>query len=155
MQCNLRTDCFIDTAQLLVFATTVLLRCSVEACEIYVKQSCADHMQRLMSFLDWAREQCAWDLGDVVLDRCKTSAERIISAFGRKSQPASSATFSHSQDVLSQQRPTERPDDHLTSINAVDTVTPSLDELELPTDLLDMPWETMWLEPDGPMLTSF
>ena len=102
--------------------------------------------QKLLKVLDHlraARDSHEWDLADFCLERCTMPIERIAaSAVHDTSQPEledGSGNQSSKEPASNAQPPEE------SSSIAVDF----LEDLFLPTDSLDYPWEMLWDNVEG------
>ena len=117
----------VDTAHLLVSATTTLLRCTIEATRLQAEQSCADVLSRLIKRLQNARDIHKWDLADFCLDRCSEPVRRVTAAVAELKEADVMATGS---------------DEMLPS---------SWNDLFEPTNSFDWPWDPLWDTFDDPM----
>ena len=118
-----------DTAHLLVSATTILLRCTVETADIGTKRKCAATLVGFISRLRSASQESDWELADFCLERCQTPVEKIAAMVGLESEPAQirSSAGHEAQPILS--GPSE---------SAFTSSLPE-DDLFLPVDSLDYP----------------
>lgn len=123
----------IDTAHLLVSATTILLRCLLESTDLATKKDCAAKLLRLQRRLETAREASEWDLADFCLERCTEPIHKIAAAMGilddSPALPSTSAQDgSHGHNVFES-----------------DTTFPELpSDFFLPVDSLDYPFDALW-----------
>lgn len=139
------TDKVSDTSHLLVSATTILLRCTIECPTAVVRRTCIERLQTFFSHLTWAKHTCSWDIGDFTLDRCKEPFDRIASAFGQPQADESGILQEFSTGGLqatsgSEALPTA---DHSEFSNA------GLDDSITITDF-DIPWD-IWEFLDQPL----
>ncbi|KAM0714007.1 hypothetical protein Q7P37_010971 [Cladosporium fusiforme] len=67
-------------SHLLVSATTILLRCTIESPDPAVRQTCLQRLRSFFAHLLWAKEACSWDLADFTLERCQEPFEKIAAA---------------------------------------------------------------------------
>lgn len=74
------------TAHLLVYATTVLLRCLLEAVDLATKTACAERLVKLQRRLRLASDE-GWDLADFCLERCSDPIAKIARAMGITAEP--------------------------------------------------------------------
>lgn len=130
---NRRVLTIVDTAHLLVSATTILLRCLLESTDLTTKKECATKLLRLQHCLENAREASEWDLADFCLERCTEPIKKIAAAMGiPNEQPV---------PQLISDREASQNHDPLGS----DMTFPELpSDLFLPVDSLDYPFDALW-----------
>lgn len=121
----------LDTAHLLVSATTILLRCLLESTDLATKKECATKLVRLLRRLETAREASEWDLADFCLERCTEPINKIATAMGITSESLPST------DVEEHTRP-----NNAFSSDTAFTELPS--DFFLPVDSLDYPFDALW-----------
>lgn len=116
------------TAHLLVYATTILLRCVVESSDLVTKTASARKLVALQNKLKIASE-CGWDLADFCLERCSKPILTIAAAMGI------------STDVTT----VGETHDGTNGSNAlVDPAFSLPPEFLLPLDSLDYTFDTLW-----------
>lgn len=135
------------TAHLLVSATTILLRCTIETSDRDVSRRCIAQLVRLRDGLQEASEDYEWDLAEFCLQRCSDAITKVARAptpAGRGSQQPTDA------DALSGAEPTGQ------DIGDVDVATQSFEPADLffPVESLDYPWENLWDTLEGPSTIS-
>ncbi|KAE9972090.1 hypothetical protein BLS_004181 [Venturia inaequalis] len=123
------------TGHLLVSATTILLRCTVESSEASAKNKCATALAQLLVHLQYASAECGWDLADFCIERCGESISKVASFESAVSK-------------------TNVPEQHQflpTGANDVfeGQYLQDLQDLLLPVDSLDFPWENSWDTTEG------
>ncbi|TID24481.1 hypothetical protein E6O75_ATG02846 [Venturia nashicola] len=119
------------TGHLLVSATTILLRCTVESTEASVKNKCATKLAQLLDRLQYASVECGWDLADFCIERCGESISKVVSfesTISRTIVPEQRIQLIDTNDVFGEN---------------------DLQDLLLPVDSLDFPWENVWDTTEG------
>jgi hypothetical protein len=127
------------TSFLLVTSATILLRCTIESSDLDKKKACVTQLIAFRDRLRRARDALQWDLAEFCLERCDEPIQRIADALGVASGHLQ--TNSQHDEVVSPQ--ISAPD--LASSHEL-----SLNDLFLPVDSLDYPWETLWNGMEGP-----
>ncbi|KAF1927942.1 uncharacterized protein M421DRAFT_5608 [Didymella exigua CBS 183.55] len=105
------------TSYLLVTSATILLRCTIESNDLNKKKACVTQLVAFRERLRTARDALQWDLAEFCLERCDEPIQRIADALV----------------LLEAQEPGLAVPHDL-----------SLNDLFLPVDSLDYPWETLW-----------
>lgn len=126
------------TSYLLVTSATILLRCTIEINDLDKKKACVTQLVAFRARLRTARDALQWDLADFCLERCDEPIQRIADALGVASSHLQ--TPLPPNQVFPQEPPTPGPLHHELSLN----------DLFLPVDSLDYPWETLWNGMEGP-----
>lgn len=127
------------TSYLLVTSATILLRCAIESPEVADKKFCVTNLVAFRDRLRAAHDILQWDLADFCLERCDEPIQKMADALGVDSGHMSEPQALSQANVPS----TEGSDPY-----ANDTV--SINDLLLPLDSLDYPWETLWDGMEGP-----
>lgn len=158
------------TAYLLVTATTILLRCTIECPDTGLKRECAETLVALRERLK-AGLEAGWDLGEFCIDRCAEPIGRVADALGISTTASTAALQSdaaatahtHTQAQQQQQQvpigstgqlhtgltPNPNPIDQAGAAMGMGGLTAD-PNFFLPIDSLDFPWENMWDSVDGP-----
>lgn len=113
-------------------ASTILLRCTVESTEPNVQNNCATTLAQLLEWLKFASAECGWDLADFAIERCGESISRVASFV----------------NAVGKTIATEQPQLQTADVDDV-LDTQDLQDLLLPVDSLDFPWETLWDTTEG------
>lgn len=129
---------FLDTSHLLVSATVVVLRCAIEAPRRSQMQIDSQRLFQLQNRLRSAQELYGWDLADSFLERCTISIEQIAKLVNLSEADAlvPSTATRDKEAVLPRHSP-------VLDTNQEISMT-SFDDLFIPTDSLDYPWEALW-----------
>ena len=142
-----------DTAHLLVSATTMLLRCTVETPNLEAKQECASKLVKLADRLQTARDHAQWDLADFCLERCRQPIDKVASvvlgtdAAAREVNTSAIPAATLTTNNMTGDNDMFAGDDPVASL-------PELGDFFFPVDSLDYPWETLWHNFDGPWTIS-
>lgn len=127
------------TSYLLVTSATILLRCTIESNDVDKKKACITQLVAFRDHLRTARDTLQWDLAEFCLERCDEPIQRIADALGAYSSRVLTAVHTDQTD--------------LPEIQEAGVASPhefSLNDLSLPIDSLDYPWETLWNGIEGP-----
>ncbi|KAF3003680.1 hypothetical protein E8E13_008625 [Curvularia kusanoi] len=127
------------TSYLLVTSATILLRCTIESNDLITKKGCVAKLVEFRNRLRIARDISQWDLADFCLERCDEPIQKMSDAMGM------SPHNMHAPSAVSQ---AVEPDAGSTQPSTADPF--SIDDLVLPIDSLDYPWETLWDGIEGP-----
>ena len=127
------------TAYLLVTSATILLRCTIESSDLTTKKDCVAKLVEFRDRLRIARNTSHWDLADFCLERCDEPIQKMSDAIGLSARGGTDPP-STGQTV--------EPETEGTQGSASDAF--SIDDLILPIDSLDYPWETLWDDIEGP-----
>ncbi|CAO2654932.1 Nn.00g116650.m01.CDS01 [Neocucurbitaria sp. VM-36] len=132
------------TSYLLVTATTILLRCTIECGAIETKRVCATKLLLFIDRLRRASEISGWDLADFCLERCHEPIQKIADAL--KIPSRSSQTQSREADLMSaSSEVVDQP-----GVDTAASGSAPMPDFFLPIDSLDYPWETLWDTFEGP-----
>lgn len=127
------------TAYLLVTSATILLRCTIESSDLTTKKDCVTKLEEFRDRLRIARNTSHWDLADFCLERCDEPIQKMSHAIGLSAREATD---------LPSMGQAARPETEGTQGSASEAF--SIDDLILPIDSLDYPWETLWDGIEGP-----
>lgn len=127
------------TSYLLVTSATILLRCTIESNDLATKRSCVAKLVAFQDRLRTARDTSQWDLADFCLERCDGPIQKIADAMGISSRRTLAVESIDQTTVPASGEP------NLSTLGS-----PVLDDLLLPIDSLDYPWETLWDGMEGP-----
>lgn len=127
------------TSYLLVTSATILLRCTIESNDLVKKKACVTALVAFRNRLRTARDALQWDLAEFCLERCDEPIQRIADALGISSSHLPTAVHIDQATTSRTEEPGLAPL-HEASIN----------DLFLPVDSLDYPWETLWNGMEGP-----
>ncbi|QDS73755.1 hypothetical protein FKW77_005060 [Venturia effusa] len=120
------------TGHLLVSACTILLRCTVESVDAIVKTECTMMLAQLLDRLKYASTKCGWDLADFCIERCGDSISNIVCF-----------ESAHTKSMATNQPPTQP-----TEMDAI-VGGHDMQDLLLPVDSLDFPWDNLWDTTEG------
>lgn len=99
---------------------------------------------KLLAHLRSAREMHEWDLADFCLERCAAPIERIARMASSKNAETEVAATERRQNTIADSAGMSSLDgDNFAAIA-------SFDDLFIPTDSLDYPWEILWDNMEGP-----
>jgi hypothetical protein len=127
------------TSYLLVTSATILLRCTIESSDLDKKRACVTQLIAFRDRLRTARDMLQWDLAEFCLERCDEPIQRISNALGTTSDYMQ--THLQADQVASSETP---------ALGLAPPHELSLNDLFLPVDSLDFPWETLWNGMEGP-----
>lgn len=100
-------------------------------------QTDSQRLLRLLEHLRSARKFYGWDLADSFLERCATSIEQIARLAPSFDPDANAPSIAKSGDI---EDPASDPPRDASDFAA----TNSFEDLFIPTDSLDYPWEALW-----------
>lgn len=92
-----------------------------------MKNKCANLLAQLLDRLKYASEECGWDLADFCIERCGDSMSKVACFESANSRPI----------ITEQQEPQPTHMDDTFSVQ-------DMQDLLLPVDPLDFPWENLW-----------
>lgn len=97
--------------------------------EAFVKNKCATTLAQLLACLKYASAECGWDLADFCIERCGDSIAKVASL--------------ESKNLAPEQQQLQHTD--------LDDIFDGQDlqDLLLPVDSLDFPWENLWDMTEG------
>lgn len=101
-------------------------------------QTDSQRLLRLLGHLRAARELHGWDLADSFLERCTTSIEQIANLANSTGPSAEAAP------AITRSGDTEDPTSPCPRDTSDSAATNSFEDLFIPTDSLDYPWEALW-----------
>lgn len=119
----------VDTGHLLVSATTILIRCTVESTNTSVRANSTAKLIKLVEYLRPACTDCNWDLADFCVERCSDPITKVANLY------LAEPTTGEATNATIQNH----------STNA-DDLFPAL---LLPLDSLEFPWENAWDTTEG------
>ncbi|KAF2269075.1 C6 transcription factor-like protein [Lojkania enalia] len=128
---------FAYAGHMLVQATMVSLRCTVEAKDLKDRHVSIARLERVMAHIQSARDDYDWDIANLCLERCSSSVSKMASLADQE-PPA----------------PTELVESTVTTIDE-SVPAPALDDPSfLLSDMLDanqfdFSWEALWDTPSG------
>jgi hypothetical protein len=69
-----------DNAYQLSSTAMFLLRCAIETEDKQIKDTCLSSLKNLIDYLEKAKEESDWDIGNVCLAHCKTAISRMLAS---------------------------------------------------------------------------
>ncbi|KAF2855800.1 hypothetical protein T440DRAFT_414603 [Plenodomus tracheiphilus IPT5] len=137
------------TSYLLVAATTILLRCTIECGNIDTKKLCVLKLLDFSARLRDADEK-GWDLADFCLERCSEPIQKMAEALKiSRVSTQGIATDPVATNIVTAH--TGRSDQVET--DGIEHGSGAIFDFELPLDSVDYPWETLWTTLEGPWST--
>ncbi|KAI8942693.1 hypothetical protein NX059_000742 [Plenodomus lindquistii] len=140
---------------LLVTATTILLRCTIECSNLDTKKACIGKLVNFRNRLEDATKQ-GWDLADFCIERCSDPIQKMANALKISTQDNQTQSAS-ADDTVGPVTPggLSTTAVHHEEGEQVSTITnENLSEVvfnfDLPVDPLDYQWETLWSSLEGP-----
>ncbi|KAF2813280.1 uncharacterized protein BDZ99DRAFT_382177 [Mytilinidion resinicola] len=127
------------TAHMLVLATMVSLRCTVETKEADVRNASISRLKQLMAYIQHARDDYDWDIADVCLERCSGPIIKMASLTTQEAQTASGSAISTSIEAGLEDA----------QLNALDAGSSLLFSDLLDPAAFDFPLEALWDTPSG------
>ena len=119
------------------------MRCTIESADKNQVKGGSEKLLKLLDHLRTARDLHEWDLADFCLERCTMPIERIAASTGlrvsQSKQPTPTGNEPHRAVAV------ETPSRDGSNSTAVEF----LDDLFIPTDTLDYPWELLWDNAEG------
>jgi hypothetical protein len=130
-----------DTSHLLVFATTIFLRCIVEMKDLSRRNAFLSRLLKFQQWLERAKAESSWDLANLCIERCGESISKVAAAM----------------DVLdtsilgSMQGPPMEIPENTTNATVLNGVEQSFQQSEIFDNFEppNYPWETLWDWSDG------
>lgn len=125
------------TSYLLVTATTILLRCTIESGDSTTNRWCIVKLVNFYDRLRKAKDDCDWDLAEFCLERCSEPIQKIANALN-------SARISPGEDAeaTTTKVPVEAAQDVRIDEDIIDLT--KLSDIFLPVDQLDLSWDSLW-----------
>lgn len=127
----------LDTAYLLVSATTILLRCAVESSTTNEQRNCSKKLSGLLEHLQLAYRETHWDLAQLCIETCAQSIKSLEAAHQDLARTAS-LTLEHNAMGLSVAGTSEPG-----VVTDTNDSAPSYSHSSFQLDL-DIPWDYLW-----------
>lgn len=127
----------VDTAHLLVSATTALLRCTVESPSYQEKEESTTKLAEFLKSLRVAHESTEWDLAEMCIEVCGQAIESRINAVSIGTEDSLSRPHLNRPSAMVYENtsfPTIPEDSSLRNF---------MEDVSLPSNL-DIPWGDLW-----------
>lgn len=131
-----------------MFATTILLRCTVEAENPSLKAVSISKLTLLQDWLQRAWNEFGWDLANFCLERCANPITKLSDPFGR-----STNNLSHEGNLTSQVG-YDKNDLPMQTLSFTEDSSNSDPDCFIPVDFLNYSWEAWWGPFEDPELSS-